>query len=276
MSTFNDSLTLTRMTSLSRKIIGWTPVVLVSLFLLGASAFPKLFLIEPGNEMYAFTEQLGVQNIYFAVGILEALIAILLFVPRTSTIGFILAIGLLGGAMSTGLTHEAPGNWPFFPLIIIALLMLSAYFRNPELLSRVLKRPVPQSSKWGRIFAWVLTILVVAFHLPALYFKYFPMMDEASVTMRNELGLNLISEPILGIVQALCVILLLIPRTATIGFILMIGYTGGILANFLTHGYSPVEASMFFIVLAVLTVAAYFRSPELLSRLKGDPVPEKI
>jgi hypothetical protein len=131
------------MTSRTRAICGWIPAILVGLFMILASGLPKFF-ITPGSELAAAVEPLGVMNILIPVGIMEILFSILFLIPRTSTIGFILLVSLLGGAMATGLTHDAPGNWPFFPLVIIALATLSAYFRNPELLSRVLGRPVPE------------------------------------------------------------------------------------------------------------------------------------
>lgn len=48
----------------------------------------------------------------------------------------------IGGALATNLTHGF-SNMEALPIYItFLLLMISAYFRNPELLSRLLKKPV--------------------------------------------------------------------------------------------------------------------------------------
>lgn len=130
------------MTFRTRAILGWIPAILVGLFMMVASALPKIFLTE---QLKPTVAPLGVADILLPLGIAELVVTVLFLIPRTSTVGFVLLIGFLGGAMATGLTHDAPGNMPFFPLIIIAIATLSAYFRTPELLSRLLGRPVSQS-----------------------------------------------------------------------------------------------------------------------------------
>jgi len=76
----------------------------------------------------------------------------------------------------------------------------------------------------------------------------------------------------LGTLEIIIVLLFLIPRTSTVGFVLLIGYMGGALATNLTHGFSNMEALPIYISLLLLTISAYFRNPELLSRLKGETV----
>ncbi len=125
------------MTSRTRQIIGWIPAILVAIFLILASALPKFF-VQDGTPTADFMKALGAWNIRYAIGALEVIIPILFVIPRTSTFGFILIVGLLGGATATSLTHSVPGNWPWFPLVILGVAMISVYFRNPEFLSRLL------------------------------------------------------------------------------------------------------------------------------------------
>ena len=76
------------------------------------------------------------------LGILELFIVLLFVVPRTSTVGFVLMVGYMGGALATNLTHGF-SNMDAIPIYVSFLLLaVSAWFRNPELVSRLLKRPV--------------------------------------------------------------------------------------------------------------------------------------
>jgi hypothetical protein len=265
------------MTTRTHWIIGWTPAILVGLFLILASGGPKLFMSTEGSSLQEFATQLGIWDILFYIGILEIICAILLIIPRTSTVGFVLMIGLLGGAMATGLTHpEAEGNWPFFPLLLIGILMIGAYFRNPELLARVRKLPVPAVSKLMKIVAWIAAVLVSIFHIFATVMKFVPIEPgSAGDQFAIAVGMRGLEIP-LGIVQIVIVALFLWPRTATIGFILMVGYYAGALAANLSHGFSNMEAMPLYVSLALLTVSAIGRSPELLSRLLGKNMSEKI
>jgi hypothetical protein len=125
-----------RMTTRTKNIIGWIPAVLVSLFLIIASGLPKFFIVD-GTPTADFVNALGAGDILYPVGALEILCGILLLIPRTMTVGFIVTVGLLGGATATGLTHNVEGNWPWFPMVLILILTFSAYFRTPELLARL-------------------------------------------------------------------------------------------------------------------------------------------
>lgn len=125
------------MTPRTQSIIGWTFAILVSVFLIVASALPKFFMAD-GTPTADFMKALGAWDIRMWIGAIEIIAPVLFLIPRTATIGFILLVGLLGGATATGLTHSVPGNWPWFPMVILGLAMISAYFRSPELLARVL------------------------------------------------------------------------------------------------------------------------------------------
>ncbi|MDB4978763.1 MAG: DoxX family protein [Candidatus Peribacteria bacterium] len=123
-------------------VIGWTCAILVAAFNLFAAVM-KFVPMAPGSEGAMFMEKLGVTpGLEHVLGVLELVIVILFLIPLTSTVGFVLMVGYLGGALATNLTHNL-GIMDVLPLyIMFILLMISAWFRNPELINRLLKRPV--------------------------------------------------------------------------------------------------------------------------------------
>ena len=79
---------------------------LFALFILGASAFPKLSGMPVAEEIMA---QLGWPSGYvLMIGLMELGFLILYLIPRTSLLGAVLFTGLLGGAMATQLRAEVP------------------------------------------------------------------------------------------------------------------------------------------------------------------------
>lgn len=257
------------MTTRTRQILGWIPAILVGLFLILASALPKLFMSGEGSSLQPFATSLGLWDILFWIGILELVCAILILIPRTSTVGFVLTTGLLGGATAVSLTHpEVEGVWPWFPFALLLFLTAGAYFRNPELLDRLLKRGVPVVGKARRIAGWVVAVLVGALFLLTAALKFLPIPPGSEAEkMAKALGTYGIEQP-LGILQILIAILFFIPRTSTVGFVLMIGYWGGVLATNLSHGFDSLPELMPILVgFVLMTISAWGRNPELLTRL---------
>lgn len=125
--------------------------------------------------------------------------------------------------------------------------------------------PFPMKFSFPSIIGWTCAILVSALNLFAGVMKYVPVTDPAQLEMMKSMGMTPELAHILGVIEIASTILFLIPRTSTVGFVLLVGYTSGILATLLTHGQ---DATIIYVVLALLTVSAYFRNPELLSRLK--------
>lgn len=80
----------------------WTGRVLTALFalfMLGASVTPKLLQLPIAEETMA---QLGWPAGYaFLIGLIELACVVLYLIPRTSVLGAVLMMGLLGGAMAT-------------------------------------------------------------------------------------------------------------------------------------------------------------------------------
>jgi hypothetical protein len=87
----------------------WTGRILTglfALFILGASAAPKLLQLPIAEQTMA---QLGWPPGYaFMIGIIELGCLVLYLIPRTSVLGAVLMMGLLGGAMGTQIRAGSP------------------------------------------------------------------------------------------------------------------------------------------------------------------------
>ncbi len=258
-------------TSRTTKIVAWTPAILVCLFLILASAAPKLFLAYPGSPLEAFSKELGLWDIQVWIGIVELAAAVLFLIPRTATVGFVLLVGLLGGALATILTHSSQTAMPGFPVGMLALLMLSAYFRCPELLTRIMGKTKKHKQRLATLIAgWLPVVLIVFMNLFSAYMKFALDGGLAEAKMMMDLGAWDIRIP-LGILQVVICVLWLIPRTSTWGFILMVGYMGGAWATNLTHGMIS-GAVVFWVFFGLMTLSAWFRNPELTWRIRNLPV----
>ena len=85
---------------------GRTLTGLFALFMLGASVAPKLLGLPVAEETMA---QLGWPPGYaFMIGLIELACVLLYLIPRTSVLGAVLMMGLLGGAMATQIRVDNP------------------------------------------------------------------------------------------------------------------------------------------------------------------------
>lgn len=79
---------------------------LFAVFIVGASVAPKLLGMPIAEETMA---QLGWPPGYaFGIGVVELSLVVLYLIPRTSVLGAVLFMGLLGGAMATHIRAESP------------------------------------------------------------------------------------------------------------------------------------------------------------------------
>lgn len=86
--------------------IGRVLSALFALFMLGASVAPKLLGMPVAEETMA---QLGWPPGHaFWIGIVELTLVVLYLIPRTSVLGAVLFMALLGGAMATQIRAESP------------------------------------------------------------------------------------------------------------------------------------------------------------------------
>lgn len=87
----------------------WTGRVLTglfALFMLGASIAPKLLHMPVAEQTMA---ELGWPSGYaFFIGLIELTCLVLYLIPRTSVLGAVLMMGLLGGAMATQIRAASP------------------------------------------------------------------------------------------------------------------------------------------------------------------------
>lgn len=116
---------------------------------------------------------------------------------------------------------------------------------------------------------WVSTLLIAALHAFAGIMKFMPVTDPAQQAMMASMGMTPNLDHALGVLELTILVLFLIPRTSTVGFVLMVGYMGGVLATMLTHG---LDASFIYVIFAVLTLSGYLRNPELSARLLGKKI----
>ena len=91
-------------TTLTR--IGWVLSGLYVLFMLGASVMPKLVGMQVAEDTMT---QLGWPTGYvLMIGLIELALVLLYIWPKTSVLGTVLTMGLLGGAMATQIRAGNP------------------------------------------------------------------------------------------------------------------------------------------------------------------------
>lgn len=103
-------------------------------FMLGASIAPKL----AGMAVAAQTlETLGWRGQYvLAIGIIELILVILYVIPRTSVLGAVLFMALLGGAMASQIRADMPVfTHQLFSLYLGVVMWGGLWLRDPKLRS---------------------------------------------------------------------------------------------------------------------------------------------
>lgn len=127
------------------------------------------------------------------------------------------------------------------------------------------------STRPKKIIGWISAILVSAFTLMSAVLGILMQDNPEAIAMGERLGITGMATEF-AITKVIIVALFLFPRTSTVGFVLMIGYYGGVLATNITHGFTFSEYALVLVVFALLTLSAWARNPELLTRLKGKPM----
>jgi hypothetical protein len=112
----------------------WTGRILTglfALFMLGASVAPKLLHLPVAEETMA---QLGWPSGYaFTIGLIELICLALYLIPRTSVLGAVLMMGLLGGAMATQIRVDNPlFSHILFSLYLGLFMWGGLWLRNPR------------------------------------------------------------------------------------------------------------------------------------------------
>jgi hypothetical protein len=113
-------------------LTGWGLSALVALFVIGASALPKLAGMPVAQETMA---ALGWPDApLLLIGLMEAGFMLLFLWPRTALLGAVLMTGLLGGALATQLRADTPLlTHQLFSLYLGAAMWLGLWLREPRL-----------------------------------------------------------------------------------------------------------------------------------------------
>ena len=110
---------------------GWILSGLFALFIVGASAAPKLLGLDAATSSF---EALGwPQRYVLMIGLLEIGLTLLYLYPATSLLGAVLMTGLLGGAIASQLRVDAPlFSHTLFGLYLSVTLWLGLWLRSPR------------------------------------------------------------------------------------------------------------------------------------------------
>jgi DoxX-like family len=109
-----------------------------------------------------------------------------------------------------------------------------------------------------QIAGWVLTVLLSALFLASAGGKLFGAAQV--VEMMQKWGLK-DQVVLIGAGEAVSALLFLIPRTHSLGLLLLSAYMGGAIVTHMQHGEPYVTQS---IILAVIWVAGFLRHPQVL------------
>ncbi len=111
----------------ARKIAGWVLHILIAALIIMAGVFKLVKLNDP--EMAAEMAKSGLDGKAALVGGGEAIAAVLLLIPRTSSLGLLLVSGFWGGVIATRMTHGEEFIWGS---IFLALTWVGAFLRDPR------------------------------------------------------------------------------------------------------------------------------------------------
>lgn len=124
----------TKPMSKKRKIASWVLVGIVSA-LLAMSAMMKL-MAGADAEMTQNFVKWGLDGWMKIIAAGELISAILFLIPKTSSVGVLLLSAHFGGAIAT---HMGNGEPFMMQAVILLLIWVANYLRNPEMLSSFVK-----------------------------------------------------------------------------------------------------------------------------------------
>lgn len=121
-------------------------------------------------------------------------------------------------------------------------------------------------SKARKIAGWVLHGLIAGLVIFAGVFKLVKMNDPELAAELAKSGLGG-KAALIGGGEAIAAILLLIPRTSSLGLLLMSGFWGGVILSHMTQGKEFISGSVF---LVLTWLGAYLRDPRAFYSFQGD------
>jgi hypothetical protein len=117
------------------------------------------------------------------------------------------------------------------------------------------------TSKVRNISGWILTGLITLFFCTqSIPLKFNPAMAE----MFQGLGIDNNARFYIGLLEIVCLVLFIIPRTGIFGTLLLAAYMGGAIVIHLCHGDSFLFQA---IVASFIWITAFVRFPELSNRI---------
>lgn len=122
--------------------------------------------------------------------------------------------------------------------------------------------PVSPVSLWAARIMWVLVVLFLGFDTAIKLLR-----ESHAVEGTVQLGYPDSSVIILGIIEAVCLMLYIIPRTSILGVVLMTGYLGGAVATHVRLGNPLFTHILFSVYIALFLWGALYLRDERLRAL---------
>jgi len=113
-------------------------------------------------------------------------------------------------------------------------------------------------SRWRYYLGWALSIVVSLGILSSGMAKLMKSKQLVEGLAKINLAEHVVT---IGVIEIICVILYLLPKTANIGFFLLCSYMGGIIAAEWAMGHNPPTLGI--IIAVFLYVGTMLRRPEL-------------
>jgi hypothetical protein len=118
------------------------------------------------------------------------------------------------------------------------------------------------TEKFVRATGWTLTVLFVLFMLMDVGIKLLrlPIVDETMIMLGYAPGIGFS----IGMVEALLLVLFVLPRTSILGAVLLMSVFGGAIASHLRHGDPVLSHDLFGVYLgAIMWSGLWLRDPAL-------------
>ncbi len=123
------------------------------------------------------------------------------------------------------------------------------------------------SQKTISIIGWILTTILGLVFFMSAFMKL--TQNETALEQAASIGLDATTYLFIGIVEAISLVLFIIPRTGVVGALLLIAYMGGAIATHLQH-QQPIAIAVSIQIL--LWITTFVRFPELKQRLFASAV----
>ena len=125
-------------------------------------------------------------------------------------------------------------------------------------------KTLTMKTKTGKIIGWVLTGLLAVVFIASAIGKF--TLSDQMLKQAAMMGFSARGIKLLGVLEIVCFILFVIPRTGVLGTLLLAAYIGGAIATHIEHS---MPAIMPLAVECVIFITAIIRFPELSIRLLG-------